>query len=929
MKALSIRKYIVVCFLFNCLNVHLQTSAQCTSYNQSNPFNPFITGSTTISCGNSTTLTCSEINSKWYAQASGGSPISSANVLSVSPQSSTTYYVQREITLTQNQTFNYTGSTQTWVVPNGVTSISVTLMGAKGASGNSSGSSNGTGGLGGKVQATYPVTPGQTIYINVGGMPTCTGCGGWNGGGNGVVSGGSVGSGGGGGASDIRIGGSALNNRVLVAAGGGGGGCFCACCGNGNGGNGGGLVGSDSYYPFGSIYEFNYGHGGTQTNGGLGGSGITSTANGIMGQGGAGYNFGAGGGGGYFGGGGGIQDMGGGGGSSFASPSASNVTHTTGVNSGNGSVSISYQGVCSSSRFAVSVTVNSIQGPGNPTSDSPQCDIVTLTRTGTPPTGVTWYWQGTTSNGTSTTLGSGATFTTSASGTYYIRASNSAGCWSATSGSSIVTISSLPPSPGNPTSNSPQCSSVTISRSGAPAAGITWYWQGTNSNGTSITLGSSATFTTTSSGTYYLRARNNTSGCWSASSGSVSVTLSAPATPPNPTSNSPQCNSVTITRSGNPPVGETWYWQGALANGTTTSLGSGATYSVASNGTYYLRALNSLGCWSSLSGNVTVIVAGNPDVPPPPVSNSPQCGSVLVSRVGVVPAGETWNWQGTNPNGVSTVLGSGDTFQVTSTGTYYLRSRNSSNCWSTTSVGIPVTVLNASSSTQAVSSCNSYIAADGASYTSSGQYQTIIDNVLGCDSIINLSLIINPSYTVIDDVMACESFAWIDGNTYNSNNNTATFLLTTSEGCDSTITLNLIISQPTLDTTLVQSTAISSYTLNGYTYTENGIYYQTLMDIYGCDSTIALELMFDQSSLIDEDISFLKIYPNPSSDGLFYIQTEEFIEKIEINDLNGKTVINESFNGKIDLSELTQGCYIVRVSLENGNDFFEKIIFHR
>ena len=88
-----------------------------------------------------------------------------------------------------------------------------------------------------------------------------------------------------------------------------------------------------------------------------------------------------------------------------------------------------------------SITVNAAPAsPGNPTSNSPQCNPpgVTLTRAGTPPAGVDWYWQ-TTAAGTSTTNNT-ATFLATTSGTYYIRARNAAGCWSTGAGSLVVTI---------------------------------------------------------------------------------------------------------------------------------------------------------------------------------------------------------------------------------------------------------------------------------------------------------------------------------------------------------------------------------------------------------------------------------------------------------------------------------------------------------
>lgn len=101
------------------------------------------------------------------------------------------------------------------------------------------------------------------------------------------------------------------------------------------------------------------------------------------------------------------------------------------------------------------------------------------------------------------------------------------------------TVNPLPANPGNPTSNSPQCNppGVTLTRTGTPPAGETWYWQ-TVAGGTNTT-NSGATFVATTTGTYYLRAQNDATGCWSAGSGSLAITitpsLSAVAGTPAPT----------------------------------------------------------------------------------------------------------------------------------------------------------------------------------------------------------------------------------------------------------------------------------------------------------------------------------------------------------------------------------------------------------
>ena len=112
--------------------------------------------------------------------------------------------------------FNYTGSAQNWVVPACVTSITISVAGAKGGGIN--------GEKGAVLTGNISVIAGQTLQINVGGQggtPTA----GWNGGGAGGAQGNFAGQylpGGGGGSSDIRISPNGLANRIIVSAGGGG-----------------------------------------------------------------------------------------------------------------------------------------------------------------------------------------------------------------------------------------------------------------------------------------------------------------------------------------------------------------------------------------------------------------------------------------------------------------------------------------------------------------------------------------------------------------------------------------------------------------------------------------------------------------------------------------------------------------------------------
>ncbi len=239
-------------------------------------------------------------------------------------------------------TFNFTGGLQNFVVPAGVTSLTVVVEGAQGG-----GAGGGSGAI---VTGSITVVPGQTLQVMVGGQGNCPGAG-FGGGGSGQNSSiaGYQGCGGGG-ASYVAAPPGGMGNALIVAAGGGGegGGDDYGLGGVGGCGNGG-----NGTSPFGIG-----GSGATTGAGGAGGppwtAGGGTGQNGSFGQGGAGgvdVNFGfapgGGGGGGYYGGGGGGSDNingttfiggGGGGGGSSLIPGGGGCTQ--GANTGSGTVTI-------------------------------------------------------------------------------------------------------------------------------------------------------------------------------------------------------------------------------------------------------------------------------------------------------------------------------------------------------------------------------------------------------------------------------------------------------------------------------------------------------------------------------------------------------------------------------------------------------------
>ncbi len=227
------------------------------------------------------------------------------------------------------QTFTFTGAEQTFTVPVGVFHVHIVAIGGSG------GASDLAGGAAAQVSGDLEVTPGQTLYVEVGGGGQNGGLIGGAGGFNGGGAAGNTEGGGGGGASDVRtsprLAGLSPEDRLIVAAGGGGTGSGGAMGAGGAGGSA-GKAGAEA--PSSGNHG---GDEGTQSTGGSGGLGAGESGEegqlGLGGQGGGNSGSseggsGGGGGGGYYGGGGGSGGVtfgggGGGGGSSLVPPGGS------------------------------------------------------------------------------------------------------------------------------------------------------------------------------------------------------------------------------------------------------------------------------------------------------------------------------------------------------------------------------------------------------------------------------------------------------------------------------------------------------------------------------------------------------------------------------------------------------------------------------
>lgn len=123
--------------------------------------------------------------------------------------------------------------------------------------------------------------------------------------------------------------------------------------------------------------------------------------------------------------------------------------------------------------------------------------------------------------------------------------------------------------------------------------------------------------------------------------------------------------------------------------------------------------------------------------------------------------------------------------------------------------------------TDVQTACGNYTWIDGTTYTSNNNTATYTlqgGSSTGCDSIVTLNLTINQNTNGVDVQTACGSYVWIDGNTYTSSNNTAMYTLQggASTGCDSIVTLDLTIT--TTNASINQSNDTLVANIAGATY---------------------------------------------------------------------------------------------------------------
>lgn len=165
---------------------------------------------------------------------------------------------------------------------------------------------------------------------------------------------------------------------------------------------------------------------------------------------------------------------------------------------------------------------------------------------------------------------------------------------------------------------------------------------------------------------------------------------------------------------------------------------------------------------------------------------------------------------------------------------------NAAGCDSTVTLNLTIRKMTTGIDVQ--NHCDTYTWIDGNTYTESTNDNTYtLTNAAGCDSVVTLDLTIRNKTYGIDVQDHCDTYTWINGITYTESTNDPVYTITNAAGCDSIVTLNLTIRNSTSSPS-VSLTEYNTFTWNEMTYTTSGIYTATLTNAVGCDSTATLDL---------------------------------------------------------------------------------------
>jgi gliding motility-associated-like protein len=178
------------------------------------------------------------------------------------------------------------------------------------------------------------------------------------------------------------------------------------------------------------------------------------------------------------------------------------------------------------------------------------------------------------------------------------------------------------------------------------------------------------------------------------------------------------------------------------------------------------------------------------------------------------------------------------------TGSYLVPLTASTGCDSLVTIDLTVTPTTYATIDPLICDGESFSLGSGV-YTTTGQYQEVLTSAAGCDSMVTINLTVAPTPSTPLAITICEGESYTVGNETFAADGQYTIVLSTTEGCDSTILLDLTITEFYQTQLTEVLCAGESYTLGTTAYSTTGRYQETFTAADGCDSIVTLDLQVD------------------------------------------------------------------------------------
>jgi len=232
-------------------------------------------------------------------------------------------------------------------------------------------------------------------------------------------------------------------------------------------------------------------------------------------------------------------------------------------------------------------------------------------------------------------------------------------------------------------------------------------------------------------------------------------------------------------------------------------------------------------------------------------------------------------------------------------------------------------------------------------FTVAGNYTVFITAANGCDSIVNLTLVVEPAVNITLNELICEGETFVVGNESFTSSGQYTIVLEAINGCDSIVSLSLIVDQVDNSVTVNQNVLtanlsggtyqwincdsgenIPGATSQSYTVLSTGNYGVIITDQFGCSSTSECSFVMITSIEDDKLSNEITIYPNPAENSFFILnKSQNPVSAIMMTNLYGQKIAEYITNGSspIDISSLAKGVYLVKMKI-SGHEIIKKLI---